>query len=80
MLNFKKLACSHEYNYYGMYYERYFNSYAIDFHYNIYALCKCTKCGKEKAKLISTKYFKDEIPDNVLTKEQMYDKVYGEYL
>lgn len=80
MFNFKRLMCNHEYKYYGLYYVEEYYNYASDFYYNIYALHKCTKCGKANVKLISTKYFKAEIPDNVLTKEQMYDKVYGEYL
>ena len=78
MFNFKKLMCSHDYKYYGLYYVRVYACYAPDLYYNIYALCKCTKCDKAKVTLISTKYFKDEISDNILTKEQMYDKVYKE--
>lgn len=78
MFNFKKLACSHEYNYYGLYYVEECDNYVSGFYYNIYALHKCTKCGKAKVKLISTEYFKDDIPDNVLTKPEMYDKVYKE--
>ena len=77
MVNFKRLMCNHEYKYYGLYYVEGCDNYA-GFYYNICALHKCTKCGKANVKLISTKYFKAEIPDNVLTKTEMYDKVYKE--
>ena len=80
MFNLKKLLCNHDYKFYGLYYIKIFYYKCTDFYYKIYGLHICTKCGKTNNTLVSTKYFKYEITDNVLTKEEMYNKIYGEQL
>ena len=78
MINFKKLLCSHDYEYKGAYYRisaDYYNSCC----YNILYVFKCKKCGNITKKCFESILLYEEIPEFVFkTKTELYNKILRE--
>ena len=81
MFSLKQLICHHDYEYCGEYYEYlYDRNFDIKLCYFIFKLYKCKKCGKLHKKYVYMVFHRYNIPDDVISKQQMEDNLNNEWM